>query len=119
MRECQRRRRYRGGCHLPSLASILAKREIRPEPDTRTARCPTRPPTTMPCMDVAQAQRDKFDDIVAGCHKDHLQLTVRVLQCDPIGMHIAVKSAVFAAVYQLGRSWPASFVQDLQAGAFG
>lgn len=70
-------------------------------------------------MDVAQAQRDEFDDIVAGCRKDHLQLQVRVIHCEPIGLHIVVKSAVFAAVYQLGRSWPGLFVQDLQTGAFG
>ncbi|HEY0884926.1 MAG TPA: hypothetical protein VGE20_06580 [Ramlibacter sp.] len=70
-------------------------------------------------MDVAQAQRDEFEDIVAECHKHHLQLQVRIMQCDPIGTHIVVKSALFAAVYQLGRSWPALFVQDLRAGAFG
>lgn len=70
-------------------------------------------------MDVAQAQRNEFEDIVAGCHKHHLQLQVRVMQCDPIGTHIVVQSALFAAVYQLGRSWPALFAQDLRAGAFG
>ena len=70
-------------------------------------------------MDVAQAQRDKFEDIVAECQKHHLQLQVRIMQCDPIGTHVVVKSALFAAVYQLGRSWPALFVHDLQAGAFG
>lgn len=70
-------------------------------------------------MDVAQAQKEKFDDIVAECRKHHLQLQVRVLHCEPIGLHIAVRSAMFAAVYQLGRSWPASFVQDLKAGVFG
>lgn len=70
-------------------------------------------------MDVAQAETDKFEDIVAECHKDHLQLQVRILQCDPIGTHIVVKSALFAAAYQLGRSWPALFVRDLRAGAFG
>lgn len=70
-------------------------------------------------MDVAQAQRDKFDDIVAECRKHHLQLQVLVLHREPIGVHIVVKGAVFAAVYQLGRSWPALFVRDLQGGAFG
>ena len=70
-------------------------------------------------MDVAQAQTDKFEDIVAECHKDHLQLQVRVMQCDPIGTHIVVSGTAFGAVYQLGRSWPALFVQDLQAGVFG
>ncbi len=70
-------------------------------------------------MDVAQSQRDQFDDIVAECHKDHLQLQLRVMHCEPLGMHIVVRSALSAAVYQLGRSWPALFVQDLQAGVFG
>lgn len=70
-------------------------------------------------MDLAQAQRDKFEDIVAACCKDHLQLQVQVMQRDPIGMHIVVTNAVFAAVYQLERSWPAFFVRDLQAGMFG
>lgn len=70
-------------------------------------------------MDVAQTQTEKFEDIVAECHKHHLQLQVRVMQWDPIGTHIVVRSAVFAAVYQLGRSWPSLFEQDLQAGAFG
>lgn len=70
-------------------------------------------------MDLAQAQTDKFEDIVAECRKHHLRLQVRVMQCDPIGTHIVVSGAAFGAVYQLGRSWPASFVQDLRAGAFG
>lgn len=70
-------------------------------------------------MDVTQAQREKFDDIVHECCKDHLQLQVRVMHCEPIGVHIVVKSAAFAAVYQLGRSWPALFVQDLRTGVFG
>ena len=70
-------------------------------------------------MDVAQALRNKFEDIVAECHKNHLQLQVAVMQCDPIGTHVVVRGPAFGAVYQLGRSWPGLFVQDLQAGAFG
>jgi hypothetical protein len=70
-------------------------------------------------MDVAQAQKNQFEDIVAECHKRHLQLQLRVMQCDPIGTHIVVRGPAFGAVYQLGRSWPALFVQDLRAGAFG
>ena len=70
-------------------------------------------------MDVSQAQRDKFDGIVAEYRKRHLELQVRVLHCEPVGTHIVVRSSAFAVAYQLGRSWPALFVRDLQAGVFG
>lgn len=70
-------------------------------------------------MEEPVREIENFDDIVRGCGKEHLQLHVRVLKRERVWGHVVVSSAIAAAAYQLGHSWPLSFTRDLAAGVFG